>query len=287
VNLALSFSQGPQSGPVPLSNAIVQPKAKVKVGGAATGAITLVGPKYGAIAAYAWIPGTTMTAQYTATAAGTVSFTLDEIGFDYGDPAADTKFTWPATVEDFDTVCNKGDEPKVTPATIGLVAQEGVSATPVLPPTPPTSNGALTVTGTVKGGGTVTLSGDGFKSGTIAAAGMYSDPVTLGQGTADSTGKVTVSVTIPAGTTGVHTLILLGTAADGSPRALTKSVTVAVGSSDDPTDDPDNGGTLPQTGAGDAWMTLLWAAVALQIGLIVAVRASRSRRTPSAAGRHR
>ena len=126
---------------------------------------------------------------------------------------------------------------------------------------------------------------------------MYSTPVTLGVGTADAQGAISVEVTIPSGTTGSHTLILLGADNSGGVVALTKTITVTAASTTptptptdtsttDPTDDPDNPGTLPKTGPGDFTMTLVWALVALQVGLIVAVRASRSRR-PAVAGKHR
>jgi hypothetical protein len=126
---------------------------------------------------------------------------------------------------------------------------------------------------------------------------MYSTPVALGVGTADSAGDITVDVTIPSGTTGSHTLILYGVDNSGGVVALTKTVTVTAATSTptptgtdttDPTDDPDpdNDGGLPKTGPEDMGMTLLWAAVALQIGLIAAVRASRSR-SAAPAGKHR
>jgi hypothetical protein len=49
VSLALSFDQGPQSGPIELAAGIVKPVAKIALGGAASGTITISGPTYGLI----------------------------------------------------------------------------------------------------------------------------------------------------------------------------------------------------------------------------------------------
>jgi hypothetical protein len=292
IDLALSFSQGPQSGPVPLNAGIVKPVAKIAVGGAATGTMLMVGPTYGAIDPYNWIPGTTITGSWTATSSGPVTFTLQELAFDYGDPDGGAAFEYPDSVDTLDTVCNKAASPKSSVVPIGLEAEEGAASVPTLPDTLPTSNGPLEVTGDTVAGGTVTLGGAGFAPTSIAVAGVYSTPVELGQATADASGAVSIQVVIPADLTGEHTLVLYGTDASGSPFALTKAV--SVGTATDPTDDPtadptddtDNGGPLPQTGPEDFAMTLLWGLVALQIGLIIAVRATRSRRRPATA-RHR
>jgi hypothetical protein len=298
VSLALSYSQGPQSGPIPLDAGITWPKATVTVGGAATGSVTLIGPKNPAIPAYGWIPGTTLTAVWTATTSGTVSFTLDEIAFDYGDVEAETEFTYPDTVEDLDTVCNKGPKPKEDPATIGLVAQEGGEPIPTLPPTVPASDGDVTVAGDLVAGGEIVMSGGGFKPSSNAVAGVYSEPLQLGLATASSSGDVSATVTLPADLVGQHTLVLYGVDAAGDAYALTRTVTITAddgsggggGDGDgDGTGDgsgDDSGGTLPQTGPEDFAMTLLWGLVALQIGLVIAVRAARTRRRPAPA-RHR
>jgi hypothetical protein len=197
VTVALQYSQGPQSGPVPIGPGVVRPMASVSVTGASTGTLLLEGPAFGAIDPYSWIPGATMTGEFTATAAGEITFTLDDIAFDYGDEESGAAFSWPDTVEEFDTVCNKGAEPKFSPVPIGLVAVEG------------------TVPDDSSGGGGGSGDGDGDDSG------------------------------------------------DGSGD--------------------DNGGTLPQTGPEDFAMTLLWGLVVLQIGLVLAVRSARRRRTPARA----
>jgi hypothetical protein len=288
VSLALSFSQGPQSGPIELAAGVLQPKAKITVGGADTGSLVITGSKYGLIKPYSWVPGTTLTGTYTAKAAGAITFTLAEFGFDYGDTSAGADFTYPDKFDELDTVCNKGAKPKESPATIGLLAQEGAATVPVLPDTVPTSNGALTITGAVKAGATVTLSGQGFKPSSIAVAGVYSSPTTLGQATASSSGAVSVQVVVPASLSGQHTMVLYGVDANGNAYALTKTVTVSASGSTSSSSDPDDGdnGSLASTGPEDFAKTLLIALVVLQVGLIAAVRGARRRR-PAVVGRHR
>jgi hypothetical protein len=266
--LNLKFAPGPENGPVPIQANWMKATAKVK----APVDVSMEAVPYGAIAAREPIPGTTMSGAVTG---APTSLTLTEVVFDdFGSGS------------DVDTTC-------VPSAAITVP----VASSPELPDTLPTSTGDLDVNpDTVTAGGTVTFSGGGFAPGSNATAGMYSTPVALGVGTADSAGDITVDVTIPSGTTGSHTLILYGVDNSGGVVALTKTVTVTAATSTptptdttDPTDDPDpdNDGGLPKTGPEDFAMTLLWGAVALQIGLIVAVRASRSRGAASPAGKHR
>lgn len=266
VNLA--FAPGPKSGPVPLQAGWLQPMGTVTIAGVD---VAVEGPKYDAIPKNTTVPGATLVGAVTGTP---TSLTIKSIVFkDIGSGS------------NVDTTCTSASA-----ITVPIVS--GIE----LPPTLPTSDGDLVVDGTVVAGGTVTLSGDGFEPGGAVTAGMYSTPVTLGVGTASAQGAVQIAVVIPAGTTGTHTLVLYGVDQSGGPRTLTKEVSVAAPSATptptdtnttDPTDDPDNPGTLPQTGPGDFGATLLWALVALQIGLIVAVRASRSRRPEPTTGRHR
>jgi titin len=268
VNVA--FDKGPANGPVPLQSGWLKATAEIN----APSKVAVEGTPYGALAAREIIPGTTL----TGTVSGTpTSITVTKVVFkDIGSGSS------------VDTTCMPN-----------AVITVPVASSPALPDTLPTATGDLTVNpDMVTAGGKVTLSGEGFAPGSNATAGMYSTPVTLGVGTANAQGVMSVDVTIPSGTTGSHTLILLGSDNSGGVVALTKTITVIASTSTptptptdtsttDPTDDPDNPGTLPQTGPGDFTMTLVWALVALQIGLIVAVRASRSRRPATAAGKHR
>lgn len=265
----VAFVPGPANGPVPINDKGLQPMAQITT----PSTVDVEGAPYGALDAREVIPGTTMT--------GSVSGTPTTIGI--------TKVVFKdiGSGSNVDTTC-------MPDAAIDVP----VLSSPPLPDTLPTSTGDLTVNPTaVTAGGKVTLSGGGFAAGSNATAGMYSTPTTLGVGTANAEGAISVDVTIPSGTTGSHTLILLGTDESGGVVALTKTVTVTASTStptptdtstSDPTDDPDNNGTLPQTGPADFGMTLVWALVALQVGLIIAVRASRSRRPAAeSAGRHR
>jgi hypothetical protein len=261
--LNVAFAPGPANGPVPLNDQWLKATAEVTT----PTKVAVEGTPYGALDAREIIPGTTMS--------GTVSGTPTSIG------VTKVVFKDIGSGSNVDTTC--------TPDAAITVP---VQSSPQLPDTPPTSNGDLTVTGDLKAGAKVTLSGSGFKAGTNATAGMYSTPVTLGVGTADAQGAISVDVTIPSGTTGSHTLVLLGTKDDGSPWALTKTVTItATSSSATPTDtstsdgSDDNGG-LASTGPEDFGKTLVIALVVLQIGLIVAVRAARRPRA-AVAGRHR
>jgi hypothetical protein len=267
----VAFVPGPANGPVPLNDKWLKATAQVTT----PATVDVEGAPYGPLDAREIIPGTTMT--------GTVAGTPTTIGL------AKVIFKDIGSGSNVNTTCMPN-----AAITIPVVSS------PPLPDTLPPSTGDLTVNPTaVTAGGKVTLSSPAgaFAAGSNATAGMYSTPVTLGVGTASAEGAISVDVTIPSGTTGSHTLILFGTDDSGGVVALTKTVTVTAASgtptptdtsTTDPTDDPDNGGTLPQTGPADFGMTLIWALVALQVGLIIAVRASRARRPAiEATGRHR
>ncbi|WP_313543988.1 beta strand repeat-containing protein [Leifsonia aquatica] len=90
-----------------------------------------------------------------------------------------------------------------------------------LPLVPPTADGALAgVPSGVQPGQTITLVADGFASDSPVTFGLYSVPVTLGVVDADAQGTARLTVVIPAGYEGAHTLVALGTAPDGSERVL-------------------------------------------------------------------
>ncbi|GGM81065.1 beta strand repeat-containing protein [Dactylosporangium sucinum] len=88
------------------------------------------------------------------------------------------------------------------------------------------SNGSTAVPG-----GTVTLSGSGYKANTTITLVVYSTPVELGTTTTDSGGAFSVTVPLPASlASGTHTLVAAGLAPDNTLRYL--SVPVAVASED-------------------------------------------------------
>jgi LPXTG-motif cell wall-anchored protein len=90
-----------------------------------------------------------------------------------------------------------------------------------LPLVPPTADGALAgVPSGVQPGQTITLVADGFAPDSPVTFGLYSVPVTLGVVDADAQGTARLTVVIPAGYEGAHTLVALGTAPDGRERVL-------------------------------------------------------------------
>jgi hypothetical protein len=64
---------------------------------------------------------------------------------------------------------------------------------------------------TAVAGGTVQLSGTGFGPNDLVYIDLYSNPIRLGQTTTDSTGAYNVTVTLPMGVTGSHTIMLTDT----------------------------------------------------------------------------
>ncbi|NBE83479.1 hypothetical protein [Micromonospora rubida] len=108
VTVSLKFSAGPKSGPVPVGAGDLVPKATVKVGGVGSGTVNLKGPAYGAIAAYAVVPGATLTGTYTTSQAGLVSLTVSNFLFDHSQ---------------VDTECNAGADPVTGPAMTSIVAK--------------------------------------------------------------------------------------------------------------------------------------------------------------------
>lgn len=76
-------------------------------------------------------------------------------------------------------------------------------------------------------GSVITAEAGGFKPFTPVQAFLQSEPVLVGEETADADGNVSFQITIPADfLPGAHTLILLGQAPDGSERRLTAAITI-------------------------------------------------------------
>jgi 5'-nucleotidase len=108
-------------------------------------------------------------------------------------------------------------------------------------------DGGITVTpSTVGGGNQVTIDSSGWKASSDVTITLHSTPVVLGTVTADASGNVHATETIPSGTAvGAHTIELTGTDPTGAPRDVTSQITVTTGS---------GGGSLPRTGAAIAAM---------------------------------
>lgn len=117
-------------------------------------------------------------------------------------------------------------------------------------------------------GGSLTVSGDGFRPGSSVAIDLFSDPVRLATVTADATGGINTAVTIPTTTSaGQHTIEASGVTPAGEALVLSATITVGgdlvrTGSSS----------TAPLTAAG-AGLVLLGAAA------LVVTRRRRASRT--------
>jgi hypothetical protein len=133
------------------------------------------------------------------------------------------------------TVVARGTTAGITSAASSPVEGTALVATaPLLPGTLPSSGGTLTVSsGTVKPGGTVTVSGSGFAPYTGVSLGIYSSLVKLTPTpTTDAKGAFTQEVTIPSsGVTGAKTLVAgaLPTSSSLTVKYLTGTITVSAG----------------------------------------------------------
>ncbi len=159
---------------------------------------------------------------------------------------------------------------------------------PVLPPTLPASDGALSVSSTsLTAGGATTVSGSGFAPETPVTVGMYSAPVRLATATTDAGGSFSAQVRVPkSAAAGPHTLVAIGATTAGPEQTLTQAVTLTIstasptptgtgsGGSDDSGSPGGTGDTLAATGAsGNATLPLVGAAALalLLLGLILSL----------------
>lgn len=109
------------------------------------------------------------------------------------------------------------------------------------------STGVTVSPSTVEAGGSVQVTSSDWMANSEVTAVLHSDPVTLGKLTADATGAIAGSLTIPAATAaGAHTLELTGTGAAGESRTVSTAVTVV-----DPSTSG-SGGATPGSGSGSS-----------------------------------
>jgi hypothetical protein len=145
--------------------------------------------------------------------------------------------------------------------------------------TAPTNVGGTVTPSTVAPGGNITVQSSGWQANSSVTVTLHSDPVTLGALTADGSGNVSGSFSVPAGTaTGAHTVVLDGKDAQAATKQVTLNVTVASSTT---------GGTTTGTGTGTAGalaftgdLTRNLASVALLLiaaGLFLLGQASRRR----------
>lgn len=86
---------------------------------------------------------------------------------------------------------------------------------------------AMTSTNIIGLGGSLIVSGEGFRPLSTVSVQLHSTPVTLGSLTSDTSGSVDGSVKIPDSVAaGTHELELAGFNADGMPRLLTATVQI-------------------------------------------------------------
>jgi parallel beta-helix repeat protein len=97
--------------------------------------------------------------------------------------------------------------------------------------TPPT---ATTSSDTVAPGGSLGVSGTGFAPGEPVSVTLHSDPVLLATATADATGAISTTVTIPSNTPpGAHTIVIEGKTS-GVTASAALTVTAPAGSTTNP-----------------------------------------------------
>jgi hypothetical protein len=115
-------------------------------------------------------------------------------------------------------------------------------------------------------GQSVVVSGVGFAPNSKVVVTIEPGSAVLATLTADATGAVTGTVTIPAGTSGDAKLVLKGVTASGA--AVSASMAIVVGSA---------GGGLPTTGSNTEPM-VMWALAAVAAGGVLVLTVTRRRR---------
>jgi len=147
-----------------------------------------------------------------------------------------------------------------------LTALVVASAAPVraAPPYPPPPPGVTVNTTAITPGGAFVLSFSGFGPGESVSIDLHSVTVHLGTATAGSDGSGSTSVTIPAGFSGSHEIVLTGAV---SGRVAAVEIEISAGG---------GGSSLPDTGLAGRSFGLV--AGALIVAGLVFLGASRARR---------
>ncbi|WP_164704306.1 hypothetical protein [Blastococcus litoris] len=161
--------------------------------------------------------------------------------------------------------------PTPTPSTTSTPPSS--SAVPA-PATVPAADGPLSTSrgavSSVAAGQQLTLTGSGYAPGSLVDLYVYSTPQKIGSVTADSSGRFSAQVTLPAGlAAGKHSLVATGLDAHGAPHFLRMDVVLTAA----------DGRRLAATGADVSVPAVLGlAAVGVGVGLVGAAR----RRRPAA-----
>ncbi|MFC7482300.1 hypothetical protein ACFQX7_22960 [Luedemannella flava] len=157
---------------------------------------------------------------------------------------------------------------------------------PTLPDTLPESDGPLTLPGgtTIRAGGSVLITGEGFAPNTPVTIGIYSDPVVLGTTWSNDEGEIRAVVTIPRNMSGDHTIVAAGEDGFGQVIYLTVPVSIeeAIGSGGSGGSGGGSGGGLPITGVAVAGISLTGVAL-VGAGVMMFLAARRRRLEPALA----
>ena len=121
---------------------------------------------------------------------------------------------------------------------------------------------------TPNAGQTITATGSGYGSNASVTITMESQPVTLKTTTANASGQLSTTITIPSNTTpGTHTLRATGRSSDGGTLVLSASIVVSAAGQT---------GELVRTGPGSAvGLTGIGFLLAASGGLVAAVKSRR------------
>ena len=117
------------------------------------------------------------------------------------------------------------------PSTTGSAQTTTTAPSAPLTPGSP-SDGAVPVaiklaSSTVTNDEKVTVKGSGFQSGSVVDFELHSTPVSLGSAIADASGTVSFTATLPAGTTGEHSIVAIGVSPLGARVELSTPISVA------------------------------------------------------------
>lgn len=121
-----------------------------------------------------------------------------------------------------------GEEKSTGTFTITAPPTSTTSSTSTTATTSGPLGGALRASRTsVPAGGSVTLSGGGFRPRSPVRLTLFSEPVALGSAVADAAGNIRKTVVIPQDTSaGVHRIVASGIGVNGQPRVLEVVITV-------------------------------------------------------------
>ncbi|MEV1286379.1 hypothetical protein [Micromonospora sp. NPDC049679] len=207
-------------------------------------------------------PGADSLAVAWETVSGASSYTVTARGTD-GSSGTCTAAVSPCTISDLAAgveyeVAVKATGPGGT-SPAGVAGRGIPTGVPVLPPAVPV--GATKLHANVEGGGnptaggTITVSGEGFRPGSIVVIAIYSQPRVLARVTVRADGTFSVPVVVPEDLLGEHTFVATGLGRDGKVRYLTLPVSVSTSSGSG------GGADLPRTGTPLALFVLLGAAM--------------------------